>query len=330
MRDLHHNHRTAGRAHWTTPCQHPDWTSRHSIPGHAGHSAHCIESTNAKLHHNGPTFPRYTEVAYGHLHAWLLPAHAQPKWWLQWNRTHHAECWPCPRRMATHSTVIPISRERVRPLESHRGIWCICLLTSQPRPHRCTPIVGKRTAPSQGLSHWDGATHCNSRVAHAEDATKGTLYVLFGLVLGITPRTSKNKNEPPAARIYRQCNPKAIEVAFLTLPATEFFAEDQFQVLQDRYLARGHGLSPTVPTDAALTNFLLKDMWMFGITKSTSELTAVAQTPECRYHLGLGINNVQVAVNGMEGDKRSYLFSLCGQLLKQVLTPCHIATKASK
>ena len=45
---------------------------------------------------------------------------------------------------------------------------------------------------------------------------------------------------------------------------------------------------------------------MFGITKSTSELTAVAQTPECRYHLGLGINNVQVAVNGMDGDKRSH------------------------
>ena len=85
-----------------------------------------------------------------------------------------------------------------------------------------------------------------------------------------------------------------------------------------------------VPTDAALTKFLLKDMWMFGITKSTSELTAVAQTPECCYHFGLGINNVQVAVNGMEGDKRSYLLSLCGQLLKQVLTPCHIATKASK
>ena len=37
-------------------------------------------------------------------------------------------------------------------------------------------------------------------------------------------------------------------------------------------------------------------------SKSTSELTAVAQTPECRYHLGLGINNVQVAVNGMDGD----------------------------
>ena len=69
---------------------------------------------------------------------------------------------------------------------------------------------------------------------------------------------------------------------------------------------------------------------MFGITKSTSELTAVAQTPECRYHLGLGINNVQVAVNGMDGDKRSHLLSLCGQLLKQVLTPCHIEIEASQ
>ena len=138
-------------------------------------------------------------------------------------------------------------------------------------------------------------------VTNAADATGGTLYVLFGLVLGITPRTSKNKNELPAARIYRQCNPKAIEVAFLTVPAIEFFADDQFQVLQDRYLARGQGLAPMVPTNAVLTNFLLKDMWMFGITKSTSELTAVAQTPECRYHLRLGINNVQVAVNGMDG-----------------------------
>ena len=187
------------------------------------------------------------------------------------------------------------------------------LLESEAHHHKVCPIGTGRLIAMVG-------------VAHAEDATTGTLSVLFGLVLGITPRTSKNKNELPAARMHRQCNPKAIEVAFLTVPATEFFAEDQFQVLQDRYLARGHGLSPTVPTDAALTNF----MWMFGITKSTSELTAVAQTPECRYHLGLGINNVQVAVNGMEGDKRSYLFSLCGQLLKQVLTPCHIATKASK
>ena len=190
------------------------------------------------------------------------------------------------------------------------------LLESEAHHHKVCPIGTGRLIAMVG-------------VAHAEDATTGTLSVLFGLVLGITPRTSKNKNELPAARIHRQCNPKAIEVAFLTVPATEFFAEDQFQVLQDRYLARGHGLSATVPTNAALTNFLLKDMWMFGITKSTSELTAVAQTPECRYHLGLGINNVQVAVNGMDGDKRSYLLSLCGQLLKQVLTACHIAIQAS-
>ena len=191
------------------------------------------------------------------------------------------------------------------------------LLESEAHHHKVCPIGTGRLIAMVG-------------VAHAEDATTGTLSVLFGLVLGITPRTSKNKNELPAARIHRQCNPKAIEVAFLTVPATEFFAEDQFQVLQDRYLARGHGLSATVPTNAALTNFLLKDMWMFGITKSTSELTAVAQTPECRYHLGLGINNVQVAVNGMDGDKRSYLLSLCGQLLKQVLTACHIAIQASQ
>ena len=52
-------------------------------------------------------------------------------------------------------------------------------------------------------------------------------------------------------------------------------------------------------------------------SKSTSELTAVAQTPECRYHLGLGINNVQVAVNGMDGDKRSHLLSLCGWWIDQ-------------
>ena len=88
------------------------------------------------------------------------------------------------------------------------------LCRSQPRPYRCTPIVGKRSTPSQSLSHWDGATHCNGRGSPRRRCNKGTLYVLFGLVLGITPRTSKNKNEPPAARVYRQCNPKAIEVFF--------------------------------------------------------------------------------------------------------------------
>ena len=63
---------------------------------------------------------------------------------------------------------------------------------------------------------------------------------------------------------------------------------------------------------------------MFGCTKPTRELTAVAQTPPCRYHLGLGIYNVQVAVEGMEGNKRSHFLYLCGQLLGLVLIPCHV------
>ena len=63
---------------------------------------------------------------------------------------------------------------------------------------------------------------------------------------------------------------------------------------------------------------------MFGCTKPTRELTAVAQTSPCRYHLGLGIYNVQTAVEGMEGNKRSHFLHLCGQLLHLVLTPCHV------
>ena len=40
--------------------------------------------------------------------------------------------------------------------------------------------------------------------------------------------------------------------------------------------------------------------------------------------LGLGIYNVQDAVEGMDGSKRSHLLYLCGQLLRLVLIPCHI------
>ena len=163
--------------------------------------------------------------------------------------------------------------------------------------------------------------------AAAKDA--GILQILFGLVLAITPRTTKNKNELPATRIHRQCNPKAIEVAFLSVPAIEFFAEEQLQALQDWYLALGQGLEPldaTVKDDRGPlpTAFLLHDLWMFGCTKPTSEVTAVAQTPLCRYQLGLGIYNVQAAVEGMDGSKRSHLLYLCGQLLRLVLIPCHI------
>ena len=160
-------------------------------------------------------------------------------------------------------------------------------------------------------------------------AGSGDWQILFGLVLSIAPKTTKNKDELPAARIHRQCNPKYLEVAFLSLDAVNFFAQEQLGVLRDRYLASGEGLTIV---DATVSNgkckvpttFRLKDMWMFGCTKPTSEITAVARTPPCRYHLGLGIYNVQMAVEGMDGNKRSHLLHLCGQLLRLVLIPCHI------
>ena len=160
-------------------------------------------------------------------------------------------------------------------------------------------------------------------------AGNGNWQILFGLVLSIAPKTTKNKDELPAARIHRQCNPKYLEVAFLSLDAVNFFAQEQLGVLRDRYLASGEGLKIV---DATVSNgqctvpatFRLKDMWMFGCTKPTSEITAVARTPPCRYHLGLSIYNVQTAVEGMDGNKRSHLLHLCGQLLRLVLIPCHI------
>ena len=155
------------------------------------------------------------------------------------------------------------------------------------------------------------------------------LQILFGLVLAITSRSSKNKDELPATRIHRQCNPRFIEVAFLSGPAIEFFAQEQFLALQDWYLASGQSLDPI---DATVQGnggplpgtFFLHTMWMFGCTKPTREVTAVAQTPPCRYHLGLGIYNVQTAVEGMDGNKRSHFLHLCGQLLRLVLIPCHV------
>ena len=118
--------------------------------------------------------------------------------------------------------------------------------------------------------------------APADDG--GDLQILFGLVLAITPRTSKSKDELPAPRIHRQCNPRFIEVAFLSGPAIEFFAKEQLVALQDWYVASGQRLDPI---DATLQGqkspvpgtFFLHTMWMFGCTKPTREVTAVAQTP---------------------------------------------------
>ena len=153
--------------------------------------------------------------------------------------------------------------------------------------------------------------------------------LIFGLVLAITPRSAKKKDELPAARIHRQCNPRFVEVAFLSRPAIDFFAHAQFLALQDWYLASGQSLEPI---DATVQGnggplpgtFFLHTMWMFGCTKPTREVTAVAQTRPCRYHLGLGIYNVQAAVEGMDGNKRTHLLHLCGQLLRLVLIPCHV------
>ena len=96
------------------------------------------------------------------------------------------------------------------------------LLESEAHHHKISPVGTGRLIAMVGVVD-----------AAAKDARN--LQILFGLVLAITPRTVKNKNELPAARIHRQCNPKAIEVAFLSVPAIDFFAQDQFQALQDWY-----------------------------------------------------------------------------------------------
>ena len=190
------------------------------------------------------------------------------------------------------------------------------LLASDAHHHKVSPIGTGRLIAMVGTA---GA------LAYDGD----DLQILFGLVLAITPRAAKKKDELAASRIYRQCNPKFIEVAFLSGPAIEFFAKEQLEALQDWYSASGQHLDPIDATVQGQNSpvpqtFFLDTMWMFGCTKPTRELTAVAQTPPCRYHLGLGIYNVQTAVEGMEGNKRSHFLHLCGQLLRLVLIPCHV------
>ena len=190
------------------------------------------------------------------------------------------------------------------------------LLESDAHHHKVSPIGTGRLVAMVGTAD-----------APADDGRD--LQILFGLVLAITPRTSKSKDELPASRIHRQCNPRFIEVAFLSGPAIDFFAQEQFLALQDWYVASGQRLEPIDATVQGQKGplpgtFFLHTMWMFGCTKPTREVTAVAQTPPCRYHLGLGIYNVQTAVEGMDGNKRSHFLHLCGQLLRLVLIPCHV------
>ena len=98
-----------------------------------------------------------------------------------------------------------------------------------------------------------------------------TLQVIFGLVLSVVTKTTKKKDETPSQRIHRQCNPRHIEVAFLSEAAVDFFAQDQLSALQGRYLEGNKSLTTV---DAAIidgrnpipTCFVLQDVWMFGST----------------------------------------------------------------
>ena len=112
------------------------------------------------------------------------------------------------------------------------------LLESEAHHHKVNPIGTGRLIALVG-------------VEDVTAADNGNWQVLFGLVLSITSKTTKQKDELPADRIYRQCNPRFIEVPFLSQAAINFFAHDQLVVLRDRYLASGKGLEIV---DATVTN----------------------------------------------------------------------------
>ena len=90
------------------------------------------------------------------------------------------------------------------------------LLASDAHHHKVSPIGTGRLIAMVGTAE-----------APADDGDD--LQILFGLVLAITPRASKKKDELAASRIYRQCNPKFIEVAFLSGPAIEFLQRNSLK-----------------------------------------------------------------------------------------------------
>ena len=154
------------------------------------------------------------------------------------------------------------------------------LLASDAHHHKVSPIGTGRLVAMVGTTE-----------ETADDG--GDLQILFGLVLAITPRTSKSKDELPASRIYRQCNPRFIEIAFLSGPAIEFFAQEQLEALQDWYEASGQLLDPIDATVQGQKSPVPGTFFLHTMdVPSLPEVTVVAQTPPCRYHLGLGIYNV--------------------------------------
>ena len=71
------------------------------------------------------------------------------------------------------------------------------LLASDAHHHKVSPIGAGRLVAIVGTAD-----------SPADDGRN--LQILFGLVLAITSRTSKSKDELPASRIHRQCNPRLI------------------------------------------------------------------------------------------------------------------------
>ena len=164
------------------------------------------------------------------------------------------------------------------------------LLESEAHHHKISPVGTGRLIAMVGTTD-----------AVNQDARN--LQILFGLVLTITPRTTKNKNELPAARIHRQCNPKQLKQPSSPSLPLNSLQKSSFRCYKIGTSSGVRDLNPSMQRSAMTEapsppTFFLQDMWMFGCTKPTSEVTAVAQTPLCRYQLGY---NVQTAVDGMDG-----------------------------
>ena len=70
----------------------------------------------------------------------------------------------------------------------------------------------------------------------------------------------------------------------------------------------------------------------YGCLASRSPLASSQQShgrPCADTNLGWASTMYRQQSTGMDGGKRSYLLSLCGQLLRQVLIPCHIKVESS-
>ena len=180
------------------------------------------------------------------------------------------------------------------------------LLASDAHHHKVSPIGTGRLIAMVGTA---------DALAYDGD----DLQILFGLVLAITPRAAKKKDELAASRIYRQCNPKFIEVAFLSGPAIEFFAKEQLEALQDLYSASGQHLDPIDATvqgqkSPVPQTFFRNTMWMFGCTKPTRELTAFFFPPVWPIRTRLG------PYNCVSSEKQKCTRTRVVQKLWQIIT----------